>query len=95
MFRRARQDNRFALHLVIIAFPQVPRKGFPSCRLRASAAVRPGKRRSQSDVHSDVMSVETFMQRLQALNSSLETLAAIGAELRLRRDGLDRSERGV
>jgi hypothetical protein len=34
------------------------------------------------------MSVETFMQQLQALNSSLETLAAIGAELRLRRDGL-------
>jgi hypothetical protein len=34
------------------------------------------------------MSVETFMQQLHALNSSLETLAAIGAELRLRRDGL-------
>jgi precorrin-6B methylase 2 len=34
------------------------------------------------------MSFETFMQQLQALNSSLETLAAIGAELRLRRDGL-------
>jgi SAM-dependent methyltransferase len=34
------------------------------------------------------MSIETFMQQLQALNSSLETLAAIGAELRLRRDGL-------
>ena len=34
------------------------------------------------------MSFETFMQQLHALNSSLETLAAIGAELRLRRDGL-------
>jgi len=34
------------------------------------------------------MGVETFLQQLQALNSSLETLAAIGAELRLRRDGL-------
>jgi hypothetical protein len=34
------------------------------------------------------MSIETFMQQLQALNSSLETLAAIGAELRLRPDGL-------
>ena len=34
------------------------------------------------------MSFETFMQHLQTLNSSLETLAAIGAELRLRRDGL-------
>jgi hypothetical protein len=34
------------------------------------------------------MSFETFMQQLQALNSSSETLAAIGAELRLRRDGL-------
>jgi hypothetical protein len=45
-----------------------------------------GQRRSQSDVHSDVMSFETFMQQLHALNSSLETLAAIGAELR--RDGL-------
>jgi 2-polyprenyl-3-methyl-5-hydroxy-6-metoxy-1,4-benzoquinol methylase len=43
---------------------------------------------SQADVHSDVMSVETFMQQLHALNSSLETLAAIGGELRLRRDGL-------
>ena len=34
------------------------------------------------------MSFETFMQRLHGLNSSLETLAAIGAELRLRRDGV-------
>lgn len=34
------------------------------------------------------MSFETFMGQLQTLNSSLETLAAIGAELRLRRDGL-------
>jgi SAM-dependent methyltransferase len=34
------------------------------------------------------MSFETFMQQLQTLNSSLETLAAIGAELRIRRDGL-------
>jgi hypothetical protein len=32
-----------------------------------------GKRRSQSDLHSDVMSIETFMQQLRALNSSLET----------------------
>lgn len=47
-----------------------------------------GQRRSESDLDSDVMSFETFMQQLQALNSSLETLAAIGAELRLRRDGL-------
>ena len=34
------------------------------------------------------MSFESLMQQLQALNSSMETLAAIGAELRLRRDGL-------
>jgi uncharacterized protein (DUF2236 family) len=34
------------------------------------------------------MSFETFMQQLQVLNSSLETLAAIGAELRLRCDRL-------
>jgi hypothetical protein len=34
------------------------------------------------------MSVETFMQQLRAPNSSFETLAVIGAELRLRRDGL-------
>ena len=34
------------------------------------------------------MSFETFMRQLHGLNSSLETLASIGAELRLRRDGL-------
>ena len=44
------------------------------------------KPRSQSDLTGDVMSFETFMRQLQTLNSSLETLAAIGAELRLRHD---------
>ena len=33
------------------------------------------------------MSFEIFMRQLHTLNSSLETLAAIGAELRLRGDG--------
>jgi hypothetical protein len=47
-----------------------------------------GQRRSESDLDSDVMSIGAFMQQLHALNSSLETLAAIGAELRLRLDGL-------
>jgi precorrin-6B methylase 2 len=42
---------------------------------------------ASADPNSDVMSIETFIGELQALNSSLETLAAIGAELRLRRDG--------
>jgi hypothetical protein len=31
-----------------------------------------GERRSQSDVHCDVMSFETFMQQLHALNKSME-----------------------
>jgi precorrin-6B methylase 2 len=34
------------------------------------------------------MNFEAFLRQLHTLNSSLETLAAIGAELRLRRDGL-------
>jgi SAM-dependent methyltransferase len=34
------------------------------------------------------MNFEVFLRQLHTLNSSLETLAAIGAELRLRRDGL-------
>lgn len=34
------------------------------------------------------MNFESFMRQLQALNSSLEAMAAIGAELRLRWDGL-------
>ncbi|HET9378902.1 MAG TPA: class I SAM-dependent methyltransferase [Chthoniobacterales bacterium] len=35
------------------------------------------------------MSFESLMSELQALNLSVEALAAIGAELRLRREGLD------
>ena len=35
------------------------------------------------------MSFESFMKQLQAFNSPLETLAAIGAELKLRREKLD------
>jgi hypothetical protein len=34
------------------------------------------------------MSFENFVKQLQALNSSLETMAAIGAELRLRQERL-------
>jgi SAM-dependent methyltransferase len=34
------------------------------------------------------MNFEAFLRQLHSLNSSLETLAAIGAELRLRHDGL-------
>jgi precorrin-6B methylase 2 len=60
---------------------EVNAKGFP----RATIC---GRIQSQSDVNCDPMSFETFMQQLQVLNSSLETLAGIGAELRLRCDGL-------
>jgi hypothetical protein len=36
-----------------------------------------GERRSQSDVHCDVMSFETFMQQLHALNKSMERTRSV------------------
>src|SRR5690242_3053421 len=39
------------------------------------------------------MSFESLMSELQALNLSVEALAALGAELRLRREGLDGNPR--
>jgi 2-polyprenyl-3-methyl-5-hydroxy-6-metoxy-1,4-benzoquinol methylase len=60
----------------------------PELLLQTAVSNYGGRSQPQYDVHSDVMSFETFMQQLHALNSAVETLAATGAELRLRRDEL-------